>query len=44
MELVATWYRSLYSNRANIDNTTIDQITIFQKLAFKRGLKWLRTY
>ena len=44
MELVATWYRSFYSNRANIDNTTIDQIKIFQKLAFKRGLKWLKTY
>ena len=44
MELVATWYRSFYSNRANIDNTTKDQIKIFQKLAFKRGLKWLRTY
>ena len=44
MELVATWYRSFYSNRANIDNITIDQIKIFQKLAFKRGLKWLKNY
>ena len=44
MELVATWYRSFYSKHGNINNITNNQIKIFQRLALKRGLKWLKTY
>lgn len=44
IKMVSEWYREYYSNPRVIKHITSKQIDEFQKLAFKRGLKWAKIF
>ena len=42
IEMVSNWYRNYYLDSKSIGNITTEQITRYQSLAVKRGLKWAK--
>jgi CDP-glucose 4,6-dehydratase len=42
IKMVANWYSTFYKNSKNIESVTREQIKIYQTLAIKRGLNWVK--